>query len=403
MNQSIGIVPGQGKKIIDNQVVTELQPSMNPLLILSGEFLLSFPIGLALAGFGLGGIAWIFAGIVAGVLVLQACRIFYQVQSHPNRTARKVGMALVGLTVGVANAPDHLGNMTGYIPILALMTCFLLLCNVGVGYLYSRLTKTNVITALLATVPGGVGVMSAIAADYNKNVALVALVQALRVTSVVFLIPLIVKTSVGYSWNQGLQNLGRNLISFEPGQLGSLTLVLIVTVIVIYLVKRWKIPAGEFVVTLFLGIAINPLLTTLPFSHSWHFTPPLLVNVIGQLLLGITIGEHWGDKPSFGKKSLAYALLPVAMTLGVGAIAATLAMSLTGWDWLTCLLVTAPGGSAEMILVALSLNHNVEIVTTGHVIRLLAINSSIPLWLFLFRRLDDQSTDSVLQQGTGNS
>jgi uncharacterized protein len=64
-----------------------------------------------------------------------------------------------------------------------------------------------------------------------------------------------------------------------------------------------------------------------------------------------------------------------------------LASSLTNWDWLTCLLVTAPGGSAEMILVALSLNHNVEIVTAGHLIRLLAINCSLPLWVFLFRRM----------------
>lgn len=86
------------------------------------------------------------------------------------------------------------------------------------------------------------------------------------------------------------------------------------------------------------------------------------------------------------------------MTLIVGAIAAILAMKLTTWDWLTCLLVTAPGGSAEMILVALTLNHHVEIVTTGHIVRLIAINSSLPLWLFLFRRFDnfmEQTTDGI--------
>jgi membrane AbrB-like protein len=391
MNQGITVISSQGKAITNNQVASDLQPSINPLLILSGEFLLSFPIGLFLASLGIGGIAWIFAGMVGGVLVCQLCRIFYNFQSKPNRTARKVGMALVGLTVGVANAPEHLGTMTGYLPILVLMTCFLLLCNVGVGYLYSRLTQTNIITALLATVPGGVGVMSAIAADYDKNVPLVAFVQSFRVTSVVFLIPLIVRTLVGYAGSPRLQNIPKNLISFEPEQLELLGLVLIAIWVIVYLVKRWKIPAGEFVGTLFLGIAINPLLAALPIGHHWHFTPPLFINVIGQLLLGITIGEYWGNKPQVSRKSLAYAVLPVAMTLGIGAIAATLTMSLTGWDWLTCMLVTAPGGSAEMILVALSLNHHVEIVTTGHVIRLLAINSSIPLWLLLFRRLDDQS------------
>ena len=87
--------------------------------------------------------------------------------------------------------------------------------------------------------------------------------------------------------------------------------------------------------------------------------------------------------------------MSVGMTLIAGAIAAILAMQLTSWDWLTCLLVTAPGGSAEMILVSLALNHNVEIVTTGHLVRLIAINSSLPLWLFLFRRLDERLSESV--------
>ncbi|CDN12580.1 FIG00875916: hypothetical protein [Richelia intracellularis] len=35
-----------------------------------------------------------------------------------------------------------------------------------------------------------------------------------------------------------------------------------------------------------------------------------------------------------------------------------------------------------------------EVVTAGHLVRLIAINSSLPLWLFLFRRLD-RSLQSV--------
>jgi uncharacterized membrane protein AbrB (regulator of aidB expression) len=75
------------------------------------------------------------------------------------------------------------------------------------------------------------------------------------------------------------------------------------------------------------------------------------------------------------------------MTLTAGFLDALLAMQLTQWDWLTCMLVTAPGGAPEMILVALSLNHQVETVTAGHLVRLMVINASLPLWV-LFRRLD---------------
>ena len=137
------------------------------------------------------------------------------------------------------------------------------------------------------------------------------------------------------------------------------------------------------------------MLDWLPFMSDVNFSPPYEVNLVGQMLLGITIGEYWGEKPTLEKKTIGYALLSVAMTLVAYALAAILAMQLTSWDWLTCLLVTAPGGSAEMILVALALDHNVEIVTTGHLVRLIAINSSLPLWVFLFRSLEGEFSEPV--------
>lgn len=123
-----------------------------------------------------------------------------------------------------------------------------------------------------------------------------------------------------------------------------------------------------------------------------YFTPPILIKLLGQMLLGITIGEYWGEKPTFQKRTIGYALISVAMTLAAGLAATLLAMQLTSWDWLTCLLVTAPGGAAEIILVALTLDHNVEIVTAGHVIRLIAINSFLPICIFLFRRFEHEES-----------
>jgi uncharacterized membrane protein AbrB (regulator of aidB expression) len=69
-------------------------------------------------------------------------------------------------------------------------------------------------------------------------------------------------------------------------------------------------------------------------------------------------------------------------------LSAAIAKLSTNWDWLTCLLVAAPGGSPEMILIALTLNHNVEIVTLGHLIRLLTINLALPGLVVLVRYLE---------------
>lgn len=391
MNHSFSVAPIVEESTAANPIDAQQHLFVKQLAVFILEMLLALPLGFSLARLNIGGIVWIFGGIAAGTLVLQVCRIFWQYYPKPNRTARKTGMALVGLTVGASSSHSDLASVASGIPIFILLTVFLLVCGICIGYIYSRLSQTNLLTAMLATVPGGVGIMAAIAADYNKNVTLVALVQALRVTSVVFLIPLIARTTFSSSWNQQAISMQSNLLNFEPSQLGLLLLALGVTALVVYLAIFLKIPAGDFFGALVIGVAFNPVLNLVPIASGLHFTAPPLINLVGQMLLGITIGEYWGDKPSFNAKTIGYAVMSVAMTLIAGAIAAMLAMQLTAWDWLTCLLVTAPGGSAEMILVALVLNHNVEVVTAGHLVRLIAINSSLPIWLFLFRRLESQS------------
>lgn len=371
-----------------------LKLSGRSLIILGLELLLAIPLGLILVTLHVGGIAWLFGGLASGAVLLQICRILYQYNPPPNRRARKVGMSLVGLTVGASSSGSDLTTLASGIPVFLLLTLFLIVCGICIGYIYSRLSQTNLLTSMLATVPGGVGVMSSIAADYNRNVTLVALVQAIRVTSVVLLIPFIVRSSVAdvIKW-QNLPVTG--LLNFDLSQLGLLCLALLITTLVVYLASLCKLPAAEFFGALLVGLGFNSLLHWIPVWGDVTFNPPGLMKLLGQMLLGITIGEYWGKKPNIGTRAISYGFMSVAMTLAAGAIAALLAMQLTSWDWLTCLLVTAPGGAPEMILVSLTLNHDVEIVTTGHLIRLIAINSSLPLWIFLFRRLDSQVSESV--------
>ncbi|MUG94832.1 AbrB family transcriptional regulator [Scytonema sp. UIC 10036] len=387
MNQTLTVSDRRQINSETQSVLTKQHIPGKQLIILVLEMLLALPLGIVLAKFHIGGVVWIFGGIISGAIVLQTYRVFYKNTPKPNRAARKTGMALVGLNVGFSISHGHLTNAVSSFPVFAFLTFFLLLCGIFIGYIYSRLSKTNLLTALLATVPGGVGMMSAIAADYNRNVPLVAMVQAIRVTTVVFLIPLIARILSGNQIYSQTLPVSGTLLNFEPTQLGLLSISLLFGTLGVYIAILCKIPAGEFFGAIVAGIAFNPILTL--FGNSIDYTLPPLVNIVGQMLLGITIGEYWGDKPSLGKKSVAYAFVSVAMTLLTGVAATFLAMQLTSWDWLTCLLVTAPGGSAEMILVALALHHNVEIVTAAHLVRLIAINSSLPLWLYLFERLDN--------------
>jgi uncharacterized protein len=360
-----------------------LNPSIEPLAILTIELLLTLPLGFVLALLHIGGTAWIFSGVAAGIFVLQVCRLLFHIARQPNAKVRKVGQALVGMTIGFAIANANLTTVTSHLPIFLLLTALLLLSGGAIGYLYARLSQTNLLTALLATVPGGVSIMSSFAADYGRNVALVSLVQVMRVTTVVILIPLLARMTAAQSavappppptW-----------INLEPVQLGLLAIALLFAGLGAFLGIRLKVPSPPFFGALIAGVLFHPLLTSLPFVPDFDFSPPRLVNIVGQSLLGITIGEYWGNKPQIQRQMVGYALLSVSLTLAMGFLTALLALRLTDWDWLTCLLVAAPGGAAEMIVVALTLNHDIETVTAAHLVRLIAINSLLPLWIFLFR------------------
>ena len=239
---------------------------------------------------------------------------------------------------------------------------------------------------MLATVPGNIGVMASIAADYGSNVSLVSLVQLLRFTSVILLVPILAKAPHIHEANITAFSLSSDY--FNISYLLLLLLLGIVNLGVTRICSRLSIPAASFLGAIIVGLSFNWLLSGLPFITDFDFNLPTLINLIGQGLLGITIGEYWGINPNLGRRTIVYACIPVALTFVAGAIAAEIAWILTGWDWVTCLLVTSPGGSPEMILISLVLDRNVEIVTAGHLVRLIAINLSLPVLVGVSRHIE---------------
>lgn len=345
------------------------------------EVLLSLLVGLGFIALGASSGAWILGGITSGAIAFYFYRSRYHQQAEPNRNARKLGQVLIGLTIGFSVHYPDLIPLAPQLPIFALLVIFLLVSSVGIGYFYSWLGNTDLLTAVLATVPGNIGVMASIAADHCRNIQVVSLVQLIRFTTLVLIVPLLVNVSNPHGMDAIASTLGSYQFSFDPIYSIVLVFVLALTLIAVHLLSQSKLAFPAFFSAIVIGILFNGLLTFL--TPTLDFNLPPLLNLIGQILLGITIGEYWGMSFKIEKRALVGAIAPVILTIVVGLIAAGIAKVLTVWDWLTCLLVTAPGGSPEMILIALTLDHSVEVVTTGHLIRLMMINLTLPALIAL--------------------
>lgn len=355
------------------------------------ELGLAAVIGLGLLLLGSDGTSWILGGIAAGAIVFAVSRAYWQVKATPNRTARKIGQLLVGLTVGFSVQHSDVGAIAGSVPVFVLLTGCLLVGSLGVAAIYTRVQQTDWLTAMLATTPGNIGVMASIAADYGSNPALVSLVQLVRFTAVTSAIPLLSNVSHPNDAWEVLNRLTHHLIETDAVYLMRLGLVLAIASLSVKVGETLKIPVPALMCPLLVGVGFNALANTVPFLPPMDFNPPALLNLVGQILLGTTIGEYWGMNPNLGRFAIARATIPAGLTLLAGLGVALIAKLLTPWDWLTCLLVTAPGGSPEMIWIALTLNQDVELVTAGHLVRLIAINALLPLMISFASSLEQSS------------
>jgi membrane AbrB-like protein len=204
----------------------------------------------------------------------------------------------------------------------------------------------------------------------------------------VVLVTLIASTWYGTSGGPEEPSLAEELATtLEVARAGLLLVALGLTYVGVRLAAAARVPVAPLLGAMFVGAAYAQLLTFAP-GVVVEFQPPELLDAVGQALLGITIGEYLGCRLALEARAVIYGMASVAATVLIGVVLASVLALWTSWSWLTCLLLTAPGGAPEMIVLALALDQEVELITAGHIIRQLAINGLLPFCLLLFRRIE---------------
>ncbi|CZQ99927.1 abrb duplication [Trichococcus palustris] len=154
--------------------------------------------------------------------------------------------------------------------------------------------------------------------------------------------------------------------------IGKLLGTLLVAIIGGWAGIRFRVPAGGMIGSL-VAVAIYNY-----FSQMGYMPPNL--KIIGQIIIGGTIGMN------FNKNSLAQmkevflpALVSVAILLTVGIVVGYILHKVTGIDLITALLGTAPGGLADMTIIAASYGADTIVVASIHLIRLFSVIFLMPI------------------------
>ena len=314
-------------------------------------------------------LAWMLGAMVATTVAsLGGARL------HVPGPMRSIMVAIIGVLLGASFTPEVLEKAREWPLTIA---CLLLHLGLLVGILFfyfHRIVGLDAPTAYFSATPGGLSEMVITGAAMGADDRTIALVHAARVLLVVLVIPF---------WYRFMTGVTTTPSSMGPsiGAIGLTDVSVLATCAVAGVVagRLLRLPAYRL---------SGPLLA----SAVVHATgvsasaPPWEVVAVAQVVVGSAIGARFSSVPV--RRVLG--VMAAAVVSTVVMLAATIVFALvlapaTGIDWRSIVLAYAPGGLAEMSLIALSLGIETAFVATHHVIRIGLIVVGAPLVFARFR------------------
>ena len=286
---------------------------------------------------------------------------------------RSIMVAIIGVLLGASFTPEVVEKAREW-PLT--IGCLLLYLGVLVGALFlyfHRIVGLDVPTAYFSATPGGLSEMVITGAAMGADDRTIALIHTSRVLLVVLAIPLWYRFMTGVATTPSA--MGPSIGAIGLADVAVLTACAIAGVVAGRLLR---LPAYRLSGPLLASAAVH--VTGLNES-----APPWEVVAAAQVVVGSAIGARFTGVPI--RRVLG--LMAAALVSTVLMLAATVSFALvlapaTGLDWRSIVLAYAPGGLAEMSLIALSLGIETAFVATHHVIRIGLIVVAAPL---VFARL----------------
>lgn len=286
-------------------------------------------------------------------------------------TVSVLARTVLGVAVGASITPEVVGRIPQMAGSVALVPVYVAVIG-AVGVPFFRRLGYDPVTAWYAAMPGGLQDMVIFGQEAGANVRALALIHATRVLVIVTLAPIILTTLYGASLSGAVGAPMRDLPVIE--------LLLMAAAAVI----GWK--GGERI-GLFGASILGPMIVTAVLSLSGliHSRPPAEAILGAQLFIGIGIGvQYMGvtlrELRSFILSGLAF----VVLLAGLAAIFTEI-VTLTGLAQpVEGFLAFAPGGQAEMTVLAIVAGADLGFVILHHLTRIVIVILGAPVAARLF-------------------
>lgn len=284
--------------------------------------------------------------------------------------------AVIGVLLGASFSPSVLDNLLVWMPTLLGLTVFSALSGLCCAVYLHKVAGFDRVTAFFGGMPGGLVEMIELGAERGADERAVALMHSARILLVVFSLPFILQWTEGVPIN-GYDESSAGILN---APLSTFALLLLCAVVGTRMGRVLRLPAKDL---------MGPMLfsAVLHISGLTDFSPPDEIVKFAQLIIGTVLGVRFvGVAPRLIGRMMAIAMGMTAILIAIVFATAGVVGTFTGIPLATLVLAYAPGGLAEMSLVALALNADVAFVATHHLARILLVMlGAAPIYALLVR------------------
>lgn len=292
------------------------------------------------------------------------------------RSARGVMVAVLGVMLGAAFSPEMAARVTNWWPTLLALALYCAAITGSLMLYFHMVAGHDWVTSYFSAAPGGLNEMVVVGGEMGGDERTISLVHGSRVLLVVLVIPFGFVLMGDYD-QSARPPLGDSIASMTSADLAILGAC---GVFGAFGARALRIPAAYVTGPMLLSAIAH--LTGLTASK-----PPSELVALAQVVIGIAVGSRFaGVSPARVARTLIEAVGSTTIMLIVTVLFALALEPLAATSFAALVLSFAPGGLAEMSLIALALGIDAAFVSTHHIMRIIMVVIAAPLLFRLIRR-----------------
>lgn len=335
------------------------------------------------------------AGWLAGSMVFSAAAALAGRAIHVPSLLARICSIVLGIAIGGVVTPETLRGVAAWPLSIAMVSASVAAATLATFAYLTRMHGWNALTAIFASVPGGLGQVMALAAEEGRacDIRGVAIVQTLRV----LILTVVVPAALSFSGIAATVRLPASPITVTGAPFAFATLVGAAAAVGVGLL-RLGFPGG---------LIFGPLVVS-AVLHGGGFisvTVPFGLAAAAMVGLGTMSGGRFTGMPfrlllGYLGAALGAFAVSLAVTAAIG-IAVTFVVPLPVSD---AIVAYAPGAVDAMMILALALHLDPVFVGAHHLARVFVVSLGLPILVHYFsppRAKRTKSGRPVLPKGDG--